>query len=50
MAFMCCEISNLHNDFKKQVLINNCPTLIIFNFIVLCITFMRKLLKNEINL
>ena len=28
-------ISNLHYDFKKQVLINNCSVLFIFNFIVL---------------
>ena len=28
-------ISNLHNDFKKQVLVNNCPVLFIFNLIIL---------------
>ena len=27
------EISNLHNDFKKQVLIDNCTALLICNFI-----------------
>ena len=29
------RISALHNDFKKQVLINNCSLLLLFNFIVL---------------
>ena len=47
------EISDLRNDFKKQVLINSCPVLFIRNFISIDVSrrfvcnFYKKAIKNR---